>query len=138
MWDRWAPDPVTRGVFLLFWTVVGIHFANRGSRWYSGGKAVSVTGAAVALVILRQELRKRLGKGGGMEERVKLAEEPKFSWLRMAWKGLRPALLTALVAGATAFALSIDAKTLTDLGVPTVLSLFVVEAARNWAKQHIR
>lgn len=70
------------------------------------------------------------------EEKVKLAPEPQFSYLRMAWKGLRPALLTAAVAGATAFALSIDAKTLTDLGVPTVVSLLVVEAARNWAKQH--
>lgn len=70
------------------------------------------------------------------EERVKLAPQQKFSYLRMAWKGLRPALITAAVAGATAFALAIDAKTLTDLGVPTVLSLIVVEAARNFAKQH--
>lgn len=69
------------------------------------------------------------------EERVKLAPEPQFSYLRMAWKGLRPALTTAGVAGATAFALAIDTKTLTDLGVPTIVALMVVEAARNWSKQ---
>jgi len=70
------------------------------------------------------------------EEKVRLAPEQQFSYLKMLWKGLRPALITAAVAGATAFALAIDAKTLTDLGVPTVLSLIIVEAARNWAKFH--
>ncbi len=59
-----------------------------------------------------------------------------FSWARAVWKGLRPALLVAAVAAIAAFLGAIDVKVLVDLGVPQVLAVFILEMARNWAKQH--
>lgn len=63
VWGRWFPEPWARGVFLLFWTVVGIHFANRGRRWYADGRAVAITGALAGLVALWHELRRRFAVG---------------------------------------------------------------------------
>lgn len=69
-----------------------------------------------------------------MEDPVKLA--PPYDWRVTLWKGLRPALIAAAVAAAGAFLTTIDVKTLVDIGVPQFLAVLLVEAGRNWWKQH--
>jgi hypothetical protein len=61
VWSVWFPTWWSRALLLVFWATVGVHFANRGRRWFSGGAAVALTGLPVALVIAWRE-RAMLGK----------------------------------------------------------------------------
>jgi hypothetical protein len=63
VWDSWFPTWWSRALLLVFWATVGVHFANRGRRWFSGGAAVALTGLPVALAIAWRE-RAMLGKIG--------------------------------------------------------------------------
>lgn len=63
-----------------------------------------------------------------------MAEKPVFSWKKNVWKGARPALVAALAAFVIAFVP--DAGTLADFGVPSVLSVLIFEAGRNWMREH--
>jgi hypothetical protein len=59
-----------------------------------------------------------------------------YSWKTTLWKGLRPALIAALAAAVAALVQSIDATFLISLGIPATLAVFIIEAARNYLKQH--
>ena len=61
---------------------------------------------------------------------------PSYQWRRTLWKGLRPAAVAAGAAFVAAFVQSVDVEWLVALGVPAFLATFLVEAARNWWKQH--
>ncbi len=69
-----------------------------------------------------------------MTESVRLA--PSYRWRRTLWKGLRPALIAAGAAFLAAFFQSIDVQWLVALGLPAFVATFVVEALRNYMKQH--
>ncbi len=61
---------------------------------------------------------------------------PPYDWKVTLWKGLRPAIVAAGAAGLAAFVQSVNVQWFVDLGVPAFLAVFVVEALRNYYKQH--
>ena len=63
--------------------------------------------------------------------------EPVFRWTTMFWKGIRPVVIGVL---GTALAALLEQLLNVDLlvksGVPTFVAIGVVEAGRNFWKQH--
>lgn len=82
VWGEWFPEPWARGVLLLFWLVVGVHFANRGRRWYADGRAVAITGALAGLVALWHAWRERRQVVGLSGLTDKIVRALALRWLR--------------------------------------------------------
>lgn len=111
VWGEWFPEPWARGVFLLFWTVVGVHFANRGRHWYANGRAVAITGALAGLVALWHERRRLVGLGKLVSDvklllklraaRERLREAGKMGKLKAVLWGLAGAVGAGAVAQVT-------------------------------------
>lgn len=111
VWGEWFPEPWARAVFLLFWTVVGVHFANRGRYWYANGRAVAITGALAGLVALWHERRRLVGLGKLVSDvkllrkllkaRARLREAGKMGKLKTVAFALVGAVVTGAVAQIT-------------------------------------
>ena len=70
-----------------------------------------------------------------LEDRPSLA--PAYSWAKTLWKGLRP-VVTAVIftAVGTLVEKLLDVDLLVKSGVPQFLAIGLVEAGRNFWKQH--
>lgn len=130
-----------RVIFVVFWLSLGIgHFLFQAPALWS----VILPGIPFAAVVglssfvwkdaTTQGAKKEQSMSSSWQPVPKLA--PEYDWRVTLWKGLRPALIVAAMSAIGAFLGAIDAKTFVDLGIPQFVVLFVLEAARNWYKQH--
>lgn len=61
-----------------------------------------------------------------------------FSWKRMLWKGIRPALLAGALAFGAAVANDVKAEDLEKVGVPATIGVLLIESGRNYFKNRNR
>jgi len=78
-------------------------------------------------------------EGEDMPVSEKYQVNPPYSLWKTVWKGLRPALWASGAAAGLVFAgYFADAGVLIEMGVPSLLAVFLAEAIRNAVKEYRR